>query len=167
MKIILIGASGSGKDTIANYLNKTYNLTTVKSYTTRPKRTPDEDTHTFVDFEEYQKIKEKDKIAETYYNEHRYCATIQQLENADIYIIDKKGLDTLRKLYKKPFKVFYIDVNEEERYKRLCIRDNEKKAKERILNDRKLFNDIHFDYYINGMQNVNLIGDFIYNEVSK
>lgn len=165
MKIILIGESGSGKDTISDYLKNTYNLKPLKSYTTRPKRTSDEDTHTFITLEEYKQIDDKDKIAETFFNNNYYCATINQLNESDIYIVDKQGLDMLHNNYKEPFKVFYIYVVENVRYKRLVNRDGEAKAKERIEHDKTAFKDINYDYIIMGELPTNIIGDSIYKAI--
>ena len=50
---IIVGESGSGKTTIVNELEKRYGLTSVQSYTTRPKRYPDETGHTFVSEQEF------------------------------------------------------------------------------------------------------------------
>ena len=47
-KILLVGKSGSGKNTVQDYLVKKYGLKPLLSYTTRAKRYPEEDTHTFI-----------------------------------------------------------------------------------------------------------------------
>ena len=40
--ILLVGKSGSGKTTIAEYLEKHYGMKMLRSYTTRPMRKPNE-----------------------------------------------------------------------------------------------------------------------------
>ena len=44
---LLVGPSGSGKTTVANWLEKEYNLRQVNSYTTRPPRFSNEPGHIF------------------------------------------------------------------------------------------------------------------------
>ena len=94
----IVGRTGAGKDTITNAVADKFNLNVVKSYTTRPKRSVDEDTHIFIkpeDFELYQ----NDIVAYTEINNYKYFCTRQQLDDADFYIIDPNGIDYLTKAY--------------------------------------------------------------------
>ena len=54
--VLLVGASGSGKSTVANHLHNEYGYDVLQSYTTRPKRTADETGHVFATEEEYEAI---------------------------------------------------------------------------------------------------------------
>ena len=54
--ICIVGRSGSGKTTAAEYLEELYGLKSIQSYTTRPKRKPNETGHTFVTEDEFDKI---------------------------------------------------------------------------------------------------------------
>ena len=45
---LIVGASGSGKTTVANALEEKYGYKQFQSYTTRPMRTENETGHTFV-----------------------------------------------------------------------------------------------------------------------
>lgn len=97
--ILLVGKTSSGKDTIAKYIKDAYGIDQVVSYTTRPKR-PSETNgveHIFISEDEMQKIlTEQDIIAYTELNKAQYCATAQQIENADkVYIINPKGVEDL------------------------------------------------------------------------
>ena len=47
-RILLVGKSGSGKNTVQDYLVNKYGLKPLVSYTTRAKRYPEEDTHIFI-----------------------------------------------------------------------------------------------------------------------
>ena len=89
-KLLIIGRSGCGKDTIANKLIQDYGLTQLISTTTRPMRYPGENTHVFVTEEEADKL--TDRVAETVIDGYQYFATKRQFEENDIYIIDPKGL---------------------------------------------------------------------------
>ena len=54
--VLIVGESGSGKSTICDELTKRYGLKQVKSYTTRPRRSEDEDGHTFISDEEFKEL---------------------------------------------------------------------------------------------------------------
>lgn len=95
--VLIVGESGSGKSTICRYLENNYGLKEVKSYTTRPKRNNNDDSHIFITNEEFNNL--NDIIAYTEYNGHRYCATEQQVEECDTYIIDPDGIDYFFKEY--------------------------------------------------------------------
>ena len=60
--ILLIGESGSGKNTVQDNLERLYGCVPLLSYTTRPKRTPDENTHTFVTMEEFEQIVKNETV---------------------------------------------------------------------------------------------------------
>ena len=53
-KLILVGESGCGKDTIANYISKRYDLHMIVSHTTRPRRDGEGNTYIFTDYEHYK-----------------------------------------------------------------------------------------------------------------
>lgn len=139
--ILLVGESGSGKTTIANQLAQ-YGLTQVRSYTTRPPRSPDEDSHTFITDDEFKTLQHL--VAYTYFNGHRYGATQEQIDNNDIYVVDPAGINYFRQSYtgnKTPV-VVYLRVSEDERMSRMISRgDNKEAATERIIHDRIVFSD--------------------------
>ena len=145
--LLLVGKSGSGKDTIAKILSDKYGLRQLKSYTTRPRRFTTEDTHTFVTKlpEETETVK---LIAYTEFNGFEYCATNVQVENSDIYVIDPDGVLYFMEHYcgsKKPV-VVYIDMPWRKRFARMIGRkDGVFAAAKRIIHDHfkfKSLNDI-------------------------
>lgn len=158
-KILLVGASGSGKNTIQEYLVQKYGLKPLISYSTRIKRYPDECTHTFITEDEYEAIKETSNIiAYTYYQNNHYFATEQQLEESDIYIIDTNGIKYLKEHSDIPFVVFYLDVSELERISRMKNRgDSTKQIQERLAIDRKEFKNSSklYDYVIENIDSQN------------
>lgn len=110
--ILLVGKSGSGKTTLADELQRMYGMTSIQSYTTRPKRSQDEIGHTFVTDEEFDEL--TDMVGYTDYGGYRYCATAQQVEDNDIYVIDVKGVEFFKNNYhgtKQPV-VCYIKCDE-------------------------------------------------------
>ena len=108
MKIIcLLGYSASGKTTCAEELRKLgYNI--IDSYTTRPKRTPNETGHKFVTLQDMrldhlsveQQTEEIKKLAMayTYVNDAHYFTLPQQFATdvPNVYVIDEAGIDILR-----------------------------------------------------------------------
>lgn len=137
--ILLIGESGSGKTSVANELYNKYGLSQVISYTTREKRTSNEDCHIFISDDEFDEL--EDLVAYTEYNGNRYGATAQQVEENYVYVIDPDGVDFFMEAYhgnKIPI-VVYISVPEETRCCRLISRDGMYSAMERIKYDRKAF----------------------------
>ncbi|MCI8805758.1 MAG: hypothetical protein HFE59_07685 [Clostridiales bacterium] len=141
--LLLIGESGSGKTTIAETLAGKFGLKVLRSYTTRPKRYENERGHIFVSEREFRNLKPKDIIAYTKIGEYEYCATKQQIDDSDIYVIDLKGMRYLKNNYKggKKTKTVYLKVSQELRKQRMMGRgDREKDIIFRLKNDIITFN---------------------------
>ncbi len=141
--LLLIGESGSGKTTIAETLAGKFGLKVLRSYTTRPKRYENERGHIFVSEREFRNLKPKDIIAYTKIGEYEYCATKQQIDDSDIYVIDLKGMRYLKNNYKggKKTKTVYFKVSQELRKQRMMGRgDREKDIIFRLKNDIITFN---------------------------
>lgn len=143
MKFLIVGRSGSGKDELKRHLESQYGWKFVKSYTTRPKRTPDEDTHIFISHEEAAKIPEKEKVAVTFIKNNtntpdEYFATMQQVQEADAYIIDPKGVKMLlENMPKETFEIIYMQAQSEEKRKEMaCARYEDKNEALRIFEKR-------------------------------
>ena len=94
-------------------------------------------------------LKEKYNIT---FDEYNNCATSEQVENNDLYIIDPKGIDFFMKSYKgsKTPKVIFISSDMTTRYERMKSRAEEngseymdavKSSLERITNDVVEFYD--------------------------
>ena len=119
---LIVGCSGSGKTTITEQLEQKYGLKSIQSYTTRKPRYDGETGHIFISDEEFDKL--TDMVAYTEFAGNRYCATAEQVENNDLYIIDPKGIDFFMKSYKgsKTPKVIFISSNLTTRYERMIGR---------------------------------------------
>lgn len=138
-----MGESGSGKDTIAEILKLDYGFTPLKSYTTRPPRYEGENTHIFVSLPDITFL--PNKAASTTYKGHVYCATEDQINNSDIYVIDPKGVNYMKGHYngQKEIICVYIKVSPIKRFWRmLCRGDGIRGAYGRIKNDKVAFKDV-------------------------
>lgn len=143
-KILLAGKSGSGKNTVQDYLVKKYGLKPLVSYTTRPRRFPEEDTHIFITNKDFLSKQNDDFIAYTFYNGNHYFATKEQFKESDVYIIDTKGVEYIRSLnIVTPYIVVYLDVPDDVRIERMAMRnDNSDMIAERIRYDKAAFDGI-------------------------
>ena len=95
----------------------------IVSYTTRPRRTNEGDTHIFVDDSVYEQMKDN-LAAYTEINGFRYWTTIEQIYDNDIYIIDPNGLEILENLGLEDIDIcsIYINVPLEVRLERALYR---------------------------------------------
>ena len=151
---LIVGRSGAGKDTYAHFLEE-QGLKGVKSYATRPKRSYDEDTHIFITQEEADKI--TDKVAVTNINGYEYFATKKQVDEADYYIIDPKGIMELTHNYKDlKYKIIYLYCDKEVRKERAISRGDAEKEIEiftkRCNSENAQFNE--FEKWIFTFDNV-------------
>lgn len=121
MRYLIIGRTASGKDTLAEKLVADYDFTAVKSATTRPKRSDEEDTHIFVTPDEA--AAETDKVAQTTIGDYEYYATRAAVEAADIYVIDPDGARELSlKMPDDDFHIVYMSVAPEKRKEKFVER---------------------------------------------
>ena len=157
---LVIGRSGCGKDTLVNYMCQKYGLKKLKSYTTRPPRQNEEDTHIFISPEDVQKYQD-DIIAYTKIGEFEYFATKSQLKDINFYIIDPKGVQDLENIpnLKEEFSFIklFIYLPERERKKRIALRgDSEEAFLKRQEGEKQQFDNFElqtdlFDYAICNM----------------
>ena len=133
--ICIVGRTGSGKDYLAKEFER-FGYKILKSYTTRPKRYENEDTHIFISKEEANKI--VDKMAVTEINGYEYFSTISQVKENDIYIIDPEGLKTLTKSVdnKEPIYVIYVFVDNNIRKEKAINRNSNTEQEIIVFNNR-------------------------------
>lgn len=134
---LLIGRSASGKTTIANMLTEKYGYQSVSSYTTRPARYNGEVGHIFVDDETFDQLGELAGFVE--YNGYRYGTTMQQVDDADIYVIDPIGAEYLLDKYTdRPICIIYFDASIPTRIHRMVDRgDSDNAIIRRLLQDEE------------------------------
>lgn len=104
MIYLIVGRTAAGKDTFAKILEE-YDLKTVKSRTTRPKRDASDDSHIFV------KDVEDGALARNTICGHDYYILPEDLEGKDIYIVDPKGaFDIAKAMPNTAFTLVFIDA---------------------------------------------------------
>lgn len=137
---LFVGESGSGKTTLAYELQNRFGYKVLESYTTRPKRSENEQGHTFVD----EFPNDDTVVASTYFDGNYYWGTKQQVEENDIWIVDIKGVKNIFENYKgdKEIKVVEILVPEMIRTNRMRLRgDDAETVHKRVVNDKSMFSE--------------------------
>ena len=127
--ICVVGRSGAGKDYIAKRLSIILNYPLVVSHTTRPKRKKEKNgvEHWFDTKEEFQNVLDTQTlIAYTKIGEYEYCATLEDIQDNCIYIIDVNGIKYLREHFndKVNIVVIYIYCDKELRKARASERSD-------------------------------------------
>lgn len=145
--IAIVGLSGSGKTYMAQYMNDTYGIPSIASYTTRPIREGEVDgrEHTFATM---QDIPDEDKrLAFTIFGGHAYWATTEQAEKYGIcsYVIDEIGLVTLREKHSRQFEIISVRVKRDKDRIGLSVTD---KGRMKRDEDRIELEDSHYDFVI-------------------
>lgn len=138
---LLVGPSGAGKTTVANLLKEEYNWRVLDSYTTRRPRFDGETGHTFCTKDEFDAL--PDKVASVEFDGNWYCATAEQVENSDVYVIDPEGVNSFLDRYnggKIPV-IIFLQVSNEIAFKRMQERgDSADAITQRINHDTAKFN---------------------------
>jgi len=142
--VCIVGESGAGKTLMAETFENFYHYNLIQSYTTRPPRTPDENGHTFVTEEQFDKFTfdGEEMIAYTKFGAHRYCCLRRDVLEYNTYVIDENGLQMLRDRYEDDFHIYSIRIRANERIRRT------KTSPDRFNRDKGRFNfkDDAFDF---------------------
>lgn len=155
----IVGETASGKDSLTRQLCEDLNLSQIISYTTRPKRDGEGDTHVFIDDATYENMKAEGNIAAyTNISGYHYFSTMDQLYSNDIYIIDPRGIASIEDLNIKDmdFCTIYINVPMEVRIDRAVKRgDDPEVIMKRVKSEVEQFTRFKaytgFDYSISNL----------------
>lgn len=114
-RLLIIGRTASGKDTLADALRRAYGMTFVKSCTTRPRRTPGEDTHVFLTKRQAEPLA-RDAVAYTKIGDYIYFTTAQQVMETEGYVIDPIGMRMLcTNMPDTQFAIAYVHADDAQR----------------------------------------------------
>ena len=158
--LCLMGRTASGKDTLAQKLCERTGLRQIISYTTRERRLNEGDTHIFISDEEYKALEDSNQIATfTQIGPYKYCCTVEQLYQNDVYVIDPIGVQHLRELNVPNLRIvtIYINTPDEIRKERALNqrRDDRLTFMKRDLDERTQFREMlrnaDFDYAISNI----------------
>ena len=157
--LCVLGESSSGKDSLVSKLAERTGHKAICSYTTRPRRDGEGDTHIFVDDSVYEKMCMEGKIAAfTEISGYKYWTIIDQLYENSYYIIDYAGLKTLKALNFPNLRLVsvYINVPESIREERAMQRgDRPEVYRRRCLSERDQFRqmkkDMDVDYVVSNL----------------
>jgi guanylate kinase len=146
MMYLIMGRTASGKDYFAKLLEQR-GLVGVKSHTTRPPRSSEEDTHVFVSQDEANKL--TDRVAYTKIGDYEYFATPQDVEDKDFYVIDPVGLTSLAEnMPDKAFRIIYVQASRDERKRHFVARQScPKEEAEKLFEERDAAETKQFDEF--------------------
>lgn len=158
--LLVMGKTGSGKDSVVNKLCERTDLRQIVSYTTRPRRENEGDTHIFTTREVYEQMQAEGNIAA--YTEiagNLYWTTIDQLYSNDVYIIDPNGVKTLRDLNLPNLRLVtvFINVPDKVREERALKFRKDNKVQFRLRSHsenpqfREMAQNLAFDYSISNL----------------
>lgn len=158
--LCVMGRTASGKDTLVNKLCERTGLRQIISYTTRERRVNEGNTHIFISDEEYQALEDANQIAAfTQIGPYKYCCTVEQLYQNDVYVIDPIGVQHLRELNVPNLRIvtIYINTPDEIRKGRALNQrgDDRLTFMKRDLDERTQFREMlrnaDFDYAISNI----------------
>ncbi len=155
MKVLVIGRTSTGKDALRNILEEKYGWKFVHSHTTRPKRTPTEDTHIFVTKEHADSVPLTDKVARTVIGEYEYFTTRKQVEECDAYIIDPIGAYMLLKnMPEEEFQIVYMRPADATTQKEMALkRSDNPEAELKVFKARTSAESAQFDEFEEHLDN--------------
>lgn len=167
--LVLVGASGTGKTAIRNYLISKYKMNKVISCTTRTMRDGEVDgqDYFFLQKDDFEHKIQKDWFVEyTLYHDNYYGIPKHQLKENSIVIVEPDGVLSLKKQADINLTIVYLQSLSMVRKERMKQRgDTEKQTLERIKIDDLRFKSVkeNVDFIVdNDGSSIEDIADFIY-----
>jgi guanylate kinase len=154
-----VGPAASGKDYVKNKLIEMGYISDV-AFTTRPPRSNEINgkDYNFVSLDEFDNL---DLFESVEFNGWKYGKSLESWNESDIFIMTPSGIRNLDKDKRKDSFVVLIEVSEEERLRRLKLRnDSSDSVERRIEADKKDFDgfrDYNFILYNNGFTDINML----------
>lgn len=157
--INLIGASGSGKTTIGNYL-KTKGIPELISHTTREKRDGETEGETYY-YITPKEFEELEKVQKSYYSNNSYCLSKKEIDNKltgnkySFVITAIDGANQIKENCKETnievIKVFVKTDLETMKQRMLARGDKEEKVEERLayaITKKEFENEKYVDFVV-------------------
>ena len=138
--ICLVGDSGSGKTFIAHAIRHLFGIPPLPSYTTRPKRTPTETAHVFLDDKSFNALTAMGVLAITEFGGYMYAGLQKDVKCAQTYVVDEIGLKYIMARHSDKYTIVTVKVKS--RY-----RDVDKTRRSRDVL-RAVIPDHKYDYII-------------------
>lgn len=144
--LVLVGASGTGKSAIRNYLISEYQMDKVVSCTTRAMREGEVDgqDYFFLQKEDFEhRIQNNWFLEYTLYNDNYYGIPKHQIKDNSIAIVEPDGVDSLKKQEDINLTIVYLQSLSTVRKERMKKRgDTEEQILERIEIDDLRFKSV-------------------------
>lgn len=143
MIIVVLGGTCSGKTKFAEKCEK-IGFEKVITNTTRSRREDDlENSYHFLTKAEFnRKIENGEMLEYAEYNGNLYGTSVDSITKNCIIVLEPNGFRSLKRIFKDKVYSIFLKVSDEERYKRgLSRNDNIAILKERILNDKYIFDE--------------------------
>lgn len=141
--LAIVGESGTGKTTAAEYLEDEFDIPMIRSYTNRPPR-PNDTSHTFLSRAQFNQIPKEDMIVLTDFGTYQYCCQHKDIQPLNTYVIDENGFLKLKNIYKNMYRVQGLRLHRNREKRQAGI------GFDRVSRDYNKFNlpDWYYDYVI-------------------
>ena len=157
---VIAGAAGSGKTTVANYLQKQYQMQRVITHTTRPPRPTEQDGVDY-HFESDQSMQHLHLLEEVEYDHHHYGSSMESLEagwatgHDDVIVLDTKGALTYHQQLPQQTIIIFLTVSKlTVLAQRMQLRGDQPAAIDSRLHSREYHRDLNLPHYLTGIAHV-------------
>lgn len=154
--ILLTGLSGCGKDYVCSILEKEYKIPNLKSYTTRPRRYPDENGYTFIDYKDVNKYFNKVfqgfvdiEKREIYFTTFELLENILKNSNSTTLIVTPQSVIPIAEMLKE-YNILYFHINTDEhiRIKNMLSRGDSPSEIEKRINNMDKEIEKHYKQFL-------------------
>lgn len=157
---VIAGAAGSGKTTVAKFLQEHYQMERVITHTTRPPR-PSERDGVDYHFETSATMNKLHLLESVEYDHHRYGSSMESLEagwqkgHDDVIVLDTKGALTYHQQLGQRAVIIFLTVSHiASLAKRMVKRGDGIRAVHSRLKSAEYHRDLHLPDELKGIANV-------------